>query len=442
MHLIFYNKNNFNKGENTKLYYFNVKINGLGISIIGDNEKKNKNLQKYNRKEILFFYFKNINLSIDRKIEGGIIKIALINTDFNIEKIRLYNQSIENAKYHLIMENNNNFCSLQTNILYYYIDKVSVINNIKLALDKIKLSLDPSFIIQIIDFISNIIYRMNIRDFNVDNIFLNPDKIKEDNIFEDYKNKSTIYYGNNISIPSLDISFEMSNIGLDNLLKQYLNYSSFYSWIIKSLTGNKYNIKASGNNVQKFVGNVKQLIITILNKYKDSVFKEFIKIAFQGIVLGIIKIFSKNNHSNNNNNNNISRFRPPRAFYGKYKFFKNFNRDDANILDKLKNKYDFFKNESYYFCNYIKGNKYIYIFTNLSIYIMDNNLNILFNVDYFTILDIKIENDNLIKVYFNQDIDNSNFCIITCEGKVITYQLYNILWEQLRFNSDEMLFIN
>ena len=47
MHLIFYNKNNFKKGENSKLYYFNVKVNGLGISIIGDNEKKNKNLSNY-----------------------------------------------------------------------------------------------------------------------------------------------------------------------------------------------------------------------------------------------------------------------------------------------------------------------------------------------------------------------------------------------------------
>ena len=73
---------------------------------------------------------------------------------------------------------------------------------------------------------------------------------------------------------------------------------------------------------------------------------------------------------------------------------------------------------------------------------MDNNLNILFNVDYFTILDIKIENDNLIKVFFNQVIDNSNSTIITCEGKVITYQLYNILLEQLKSNSDEILFIN
>jgi hypothetical protein len=339
------------------------------------------------------------------------------------------------------MENNNNFCSLQTNIMHYFADKVSVINKIKLELDYFKLSLDPSFIISIIDFVSNIIYRMNLRDFNVDNIFLNPNRIKEDNIFEDYKNKSTLYYGNNISIPSLDISFEMSNIGLDNLLKQYLNYSSFYSWIIKRLTGNKYNINISANNVQQFVGNLYQLTIVILNKYKNSVITEFTKIAIQGIFIGILKILAKNK-SNNNNTNIPSRFRPPRAFYGKFKFFKNFNRDDANILDKLKNKYDFFKNESYCFCNYIKGNKYIYIFTNLSIYIMDNNLNILFNVDYFTILDIKIENDNLIKVYFNQDIDNSNFCIITCEGKVITYQLYNILWEQLRFNSDEMLFIN
>ena len=178
MHLIFYNKINLKKDENSKFYYFNVKINGLGISIIGDNEKKNKNLTKYKRNEILFFYLKNITLLIDRKIEGRIIKIALINTDFNIEKIRLYNQSIENGKYYLIMENNNNFCSLQTNIMHYFADKVSVINKIKLELDKIKLSLDPSFIISIIDFISNIIYRMNLRDFNVDKIFLNRDRKK------------------------------------------------------------------------------------------------------------------------------------------------------------------------------------------------------------------------------------------------------------------------
>ena len=42
-------------------------------------------------------------------------------------------------------------------------------------------------------------------------------------------------------MPSLDISFEMSNIGLDYLLNFYLNYSSFYSWIIKRLTEKKQN---------------------------------------------------------------------------------------------------------------------------------------------------------------------------------------------------------
>ena len=257
------------------------------------------------------------------------------------------------------------------------------------------------------------------------------------------KKKTTIYYGNNISMPSLDISFEMSDNGLDNLLKYYLKYSSFYSWIIKALTGNKYNIKASGNTVQQFVGGLYQLVITILNKYKSSVFTEFMKIAIKGIVLGILKILGRKNSNNNNNNNNIpSRFRPPRAFYGKFKFFKNFNRDDANILNKLKNKYKFFNNGSYYFCYYLKGKQYIYIFTNLSVYIMDNNLNIFFNVDYFTILDIKIENDNIIKVFFNQVVDNSNSCTITCENKLITNQFYNILLEQLKFNSDEILFIN
>ena len=62
-------------------------------------------------------------------------------------------------------------------------------------------------------------------------------------------------------MPSLDISFEMSNIEIDYLLNFYLNYSSFYSWIIKALTGNKYNIKASGNNVQEFVGDLYQLVM-------------------------------------------------------------------------------------------------------------------------------------------------------------------------------------
>ena len=331
------------------------------------------------------------------------------------------------------MENNNNFCSLQTNIMHYFADKVSVINKIKLELDYFKLSLDPSFIISIIDFVSNIIYRMNLRDFNVDNIFLNPNRIKEDNIFEDYKNKSTLYYGNNISIPSLGISFEMSNIGLDNLVMDYLNYSSFYSWIIKRLTENKYNINISGSEIQKFVGNLYQLIMTILNNYKNSASSKFIKLALKGLINNILKNLGFNDSEHIINNPSI--LRPPRAFYGKYQYFQNFNLSDANIYKQL------FKKKTYFFYNYIKGKKYNYVFTNVSLFIMDFDLKIINTIDYFVILLINREKDE-IEILFNQIIDGSDLYIISNEGKEKTDNIYNILIQQQKSNADEILFIN
>ena len=447
-HLIFYNydkikKNKIIEQPKNDFYILNINVNHLGISIIGDNEQQNNKLSDYKRKEILFFYMKNINIYIDKNIEEGSIIKDETKSVFYIEKIHIYNQSIENGKYFLVLtnkaKNNNNFLTLKINLISYLSDKVSEIKEFNIELDKIKLSLDPDFITSIIDFISNIIYRLDLKDYNVDNIFLF--EKKEDDVFEEYKKQLTIYTGKNLVIPPLNISFELSSININNLIQNYLKYSSFYSFVFKGLTGNKHNVNTNSSSIEHFVGNYQELLMIILNKYNFAINGEISNIAIKGFLFGLFKFITKDD-SKIKTNDVPNRIRKPRALYGKYQYFKNYDKDDAEILEKLKQSYAVFKNNYYYFTRCLKGQKFIYIFTNLSLYVMNSNLQILNNIDYFVIKDIKVEKDNIIKVNYNQDIDKLNYSTINCENINIRNKLFNILKEQTNLYSDEILFIN
>ena len=434
MHIIIYETKDKKNDIEKQLYFFKVEVKKIGISLIGDNEKQNKSLSNYKRKEILFFYFENIILNIDQIVENNIMKSSSIKINFNINKIKLYNQNIKHGKFCLVLKNENNyFCNLKTDILYYLEDNISLINNLILSLDKMEIYLDPIFIISLIDFFSNIIYRMNLRNFQVNNIFLNNTQKKEKNVFKDYNNKTKLYYGKNLLISSFDISFIISDININNLVEKYLKYSSFYSFIIKRITGVKHNININNHSINSFIGNLDELIMIILNICKDEIIENAFQMGIKGIFKEIINLFSNDNIEEN------YLMRPQRALYGKYQYIKNYNRDDSSILEKLKNT-EIYKNGGFYFTYYLKGNKNIYIFTNLSFYIMDPNLNIIKNIDYFTVKDVRIDNKNTIQVNFNQKIDNSLSCPIKCEENIIQ-KIFIVLKEQIKINSDEILFI-
>ena len=447
IHLIFYNYDKKRKNTiediNSEFYIFNININSFGLSIIGDNENQNRKLRQYIRREILFIYMKNINFLLDKTYENGIIKRNLTKIIFYIEKIRLYNQSQEDGKYSLVLYNKGkkNFCVLKTDLIEYITDKVSSITNLNIEIDKIKLALDPNFIMSLIDFISNILYRMNLKNFNVDEIFSSSKEKKELNVMDEYKKQLTIYYGKNLSIPPLNISFELSSINIDKLLKNYLHYAQFYSWVFKGLTGKKHNVNTNGNSIDKFVGNLNELLIILLNKFQYGIMDEVNNIAIKGFFFGIIKIFTKDD-SNTKNDDLPKRIRNPRALYGKYLYFKNFNKADSDILNQLKLIYPEFKNGSYHFTKLIKGNKIIFVFTNICLYVMDNKLHLYKSIDYFTIKDIQIESSTIIKVIFNQIIEKSHSCTITCENEYITGKLFSALKEQTKLYSDEIFFIN
>jgi putative protein kinase ArgK-like GTPase of G3E family len=72
---------------------------------------------------------------------------------------------------------------------------------------------------------------------------------------------------------------------------------------------------------------------------------------------------------------------------------------------------------------------------------MDFDLKIINTIDYFVILLINREKDE-IEILFNQIIDGSDLYIISNEGKEKTDNIYNILIQQQKSNADEILFIN
>ena len=282
---------------------------------------------------------------------------------------------------------------------------------------------------------------MNLKNFNIDEIFSSSKEKIELNVIEEYKKRLTIYYSKNLSIPPLNISFELSSINIDKLLKNYLHYASFFSWVFKGLTGNKHNVNTKGNSIGKFVGNLNEFLMILINKFKNGIMNEVNKIAIKGFLFGIFKIFTGDD-SNKKNNDLPKSIRPTRALYGKYLYFKNYNKNDADILIRLKLIFPDFKNGSYYFTKYIKGNNNIFVFTNFCLYVMDNKLNIFQNIDYFIIKDIEIQSPKVIKIIFNQMFEKSLSCTINCENEWITEKVFSALKEQTKLYSDEILFIN
>lgn len=66
MNLKFYKVDVFNQFKSKlSTFYFNFKINTIYISMIGDNEDKNKRLDDYQRHEIMLFYFNGFNSSVN-----------------------------------------------------------------------------------------------------------------------------------------------------------------------------------------------------------------------------------------------------------------------------------------------------------------------------------------------------------------------------------------
>ena len=432
MNLKFYKINVFNQFKSKiSTLYFNFKINSIYISMIGDNEDKNKRLDDYQRHEVMLFYLNGFNCSINWEQNLGLLGKDIITFNIALDKCELYNQLNQKGKFSLVFTNvGSPFIFLLTELFYFKNGKVAKINKFEFIMTKIALYIDPNFINEILNFFQNIIYRMKIRNFNVDSVFLSSVNQTEDDDDEVYKSDNILCYGYNFVFPPLKTDFEITSFGLDQLLKQKLGCSFFFVWVANGLCGRKTSINVNKGEVTDFVGKINGALKTIYSYYKSKIIGEITSIGIKGFFGNLTKIF--NFISNDKSGKELwgKRKRPPRAFYDKYKCFKTFNEIDSIYFDKIENKYAYLMNKLYY-KNIIKGIKKIYLFTDSCLLVLrDEDLEIVDQVKYIIVNSIKEDKVN-ISINLNQKIDGKDNYKIICEDKTICHKVAKILQEEV-----------
>ena len=430
MNLKFYKIDVFNQFKSKiSTLYFNFKINKIFISMIGDNEDKNRRLDDYQRHEIMLFNFNGLNCSINWEQNLGLLGKDILTFNIALDKCELYNQ-LGQGKFSLVFSNiSSPFVFLLTELFYFKNGKVAKINKFEFIIQKIGLFIDPQFINEIWNFFENIIYRMKIRNFNVDSVFLTPSNSMEETEQDVYKTDNILCYGYNFELPPLKIDFDISNIGLDQLLKQKLGCSFFFVWLANGLCGKKTSVNVTKGNIPDFVGKINGAIKTVYWHYKAKIIGEITSIGIKGFFGNFTKIFAFISNDKFSKDA-IKRIRPPRAFYDKYKCFKSYSENDSIYFEKIEAKYSFLMNKLFY-KNIIKGIKCIYLFTDSCLLIFrDEDLEIIEQIKYKLIKNSKEEKNNIV-INYNQKVDGQLSYKINCEDKSICHKINKILSEEL-----------
>jgi hypothetical protein len=452
MKLSFFYKHILEQNQNfsiNKNYIFSVKINEILGSIIGDNEPKSKNLRNYQRKEILLLDINDLYLEIRLDENQGILGKDVLKTYFTFNNMCLYNQSQENLKFINAFNNENNPCiSLRNEIYHFKNDNVWKIKGFALNMANLRVNIDPVFVEELMDFINNIIYRMKIKNYNVDKLFLvteeansynksinlniYQDKIKE--YIKSYNEKGLVFHGTNFELPQLQLVFQISKLGLEHLLLNKFGFSSFFIWTAKGLTEKKHSINLEPYTIPLYIGDFKGIIKKIIQRYKSAVISEFVTIGIKGVIGNISKAINKkvgkkvlkflNNALNKNqgmnfydsdeeDNNNLlieqnERKRIQRAFYGKFKYYKEFNQDHAYYFDTIPKRLSYLS-MNFVFIDLLKGNNNnLYVFTNVSLMLMTTNLEVYNIIYYFYVAEVKW-NKNMVYIRYNQNIDGNSY---------------------------------
>ena len=435
MKITILNKSDFYKiNKSIMNLNLNLKLENIIISVISDNEFKNKKLRNYQRNELLLLKLSKFKIEYNIKHQSGLFEKDKINIKIYLNDLSLYNQISKFGKFSCLCENISKPMSyIESQILNYSKSSMSRIHNLEFKMGKLKLNIDPDFIEEVINFFENILYRMEIINFNIDELFLHNENNRDFKVikqFENYQKENSICYSTNISFPEIDIKFQLTEVGLSKLLVEKVNCSDFFVWLGQGLVGKEQNLFLKKPLINSYLGSFNTLIKKILLIYKDQMSSEITNMGLKGFLGQIQQFFiSKSKTDKKCIEVQKNRFRPPRAFYGKYKYFKIYDKDDADYNNKLENKYNF-EDNGVFLDEIFKGEKNIYYFTNRFLFVfIDNTFEINSKVEYASIDKAKFDQENLF-VYFNEEgkkKNNCNFIPIICENNNIAEKVSQLL---------------
>ena len=442
MKITFYSIEKYNKSKSNLIYInYNIYIKTIFVSIIGDNEIQHPKLNKYDRYELLLIYMKNF--SVDCKIQQitGLLNKNLIKTKLVFDKIGIYHQLNSECKFTCILKNEETPCFyLENEINYYQKQKILNFVNQKIYIKKLILGIDPNFWRTFLTFYDNVLYRMDLTYFKVNKIFLHHLEIEPKRLINKHMKGRLLINAPNLIYPELDVEFELVEKGLKDLLKERMACSDFYIWVVKGLVGSVQELSLKNSNMSYKNGTITQYFIWLYYEYERKIEDNLSEIGFKGI-LGQFKnfiTFDLYNEEEKNKNIQENKFREIRPFYGKFRYFKEYDKNDALLIKNtfLKNK-NFMMNK-YYPSKIIKGKKSFYLFTNIAMFHIDSSTyNLMWNIDYFFVKNVTYK-DHKVKVIYNQKIDNYESCSFMCENKEIAKEMAETLIEETLKNKDHI----
>lgn len=440
MKVTFYLIEEFNKLTSSSIdNYYSLNINSITISLIGDNESKNKKLTNYKRNELLLLIFYNFSLTINQETSAGVLNKDSIQFNLILSDISIHNQSSIKGKFPCILKNKTTFISLYEEINYFKNIKIITTDNLKVKVGQLELGIDPEFFIELLDFFANILYRMNITNFNVHEIFTTKKKNNDEMITllnDEYKESRILLNSKDLYFPELNIKFEVTNIGLKELLKNRIGCTEFYIWLAKGLVGRRHSLNLPYSKHPFKYGGIGQFFKNIYFIFERKIENEVTQMGLKGLVGKFKNLFTYDPTAENNVE--IHRFREPRVFYGKFKYFQIYNKQDAYLVNNVYKKYSYLK-DKYYPLRIVKASKTFFLFTTLGMFcIQYTNFVLKWNIDYFMIKKAESNNEEVTIIY-NQTIENSNACKFNCESVEIAQEVAQALNEETKNNRENFL---
>ena len=397
----------------------NIYIKDIYISVIGDNEIQDPKLANYERFELVLITLNNFELNINIQQTIGLLKKNSIITKLVFDKINIYNQLSSEGKFANILRNKEIPCfSMENDISYYNEQKVINFNKQKIEIKKLKLGIDPDYISKLLTFYDNVLSRMDLTYFNVNKLFLDKQENKSKKLINKHIKGRILINANNLLFPKLDIEFKLVEKGLKELLKERIACSDFYIWVAKGLVGQSQNLSIKNSLSSYTNGTIVQYYVWIYYKYLNDIQEKVSEIGFKGIV-GHLSNFAKLDllfdDIKKDKNFKKNRLREPRPFYGKFKYYKEYDENDIKLIKLaiLNNKKN--QDNKQYPIKIIKGEYSLFLFTNFSIFHFEpKKLSLNWKINY-DIINKATNYNNDVKVYFKNKIDSGRIECLTCK---------------------------
>jgi hypothetical protein len=274
-------------------------------------------------------------------------------------------------------------------------------------------------------------YRLGKINFNVDKLFLRTNRNIRDirikaNIEKYNKYQKLICYGSDFNFPSLNIDYEFTEINLEKLLRDKVGCTDLLVWLVFGLARHNQNIYLEKFTINQYFGDLPGLILKAQNNYKSQMTSVILNMGMHGLLGKIRQFFLKDRTDENSIDVQKNRIRYPRAFYGKYRYIKNYSDDDAKIIEKFM--FIYRKDFKDLICNdIIQSKNYFFYFSGLSLYVFTKKYEVYFKIDYNKIDKVYNDKEYLIIKYKKDNDEVYPPSTINCGESHVSKKIIKIL---------------